>query len=96
MRTANTPYSPLERKEETGRAAAVEDHAAVNLSVWALPDETLAQANVRERIHKHTVACVRLEKDARWWLREHQEHTEQDVGALDDCVRRARACSYWE
>ena len=92
-RTTDIPHSPLERKEEAGRAAAMEDHAAVDLSVWALPDETPVQASARETIRKRAVAwwAFNVERDAKSWLRDHPEHTERDVEALDDCVRRARA-----
>ena len=37
-----------------------------------------------------------VEQDRIQWLREHPGHTAGDVAAIEDCVRRARACSYWE
>ena len=96
--TPTVAFSPLERKEETGRAAATADHAVVDLSVWAQPGETPRQAAAREVLRKLAVRywAHMIERDAQRWLNEHPTHTERDEAGLDDCIWRAKACSYWE
>ena len=97
-RTANIVCSRLERKEETGRAAAREDGAAVDLSVWAPPGETPKQAAARVVIRKRAVAwwAFNVEQDALKCLKDHPRHSKADVAAIEDCLHRVRACSYWE
>ena len=96
--TAQSPYSPLERKEDIGQAAAREDHAVVDLSVWAPPGETAEVAAAQERIRKRAVAwwVFKVEQDGHQWLRDHPKYAERDVIAIEDSICRAKACSYWE
>ena len=69
-KTQHVAYSPLELKEDAGRAATTADHAAVDLSVWAPPGETREQALAREQIRKLAVSwwafCV--QQDSEDWL----------------------------
>jgi hypothetical protein len=95
-RTMAVPRSPLEKKAETGRAAATVDGASVDLAVWAPPGETMEEAVARERLRKLAVTwwAFNVERDGVQWLEDHPAHTEQDVAAIEDCIRRAKACSY--
>ena len=97
-RTADVPRGELEKKAEIGRAAATADGAGVDLSVWAPPGETGEQAAARERLRALAVRwwAFNVEKDAEQWLKNHPRHTNEDAADIVDCVRRAKACSYWE
>ena len=97
-KTRHVAYSPLELKEDAGREPTTADHAAVDLSVWAPPGETREQALAREHIRKLAVALWALcvQQDAEDWLRAHPKHTEEDIEAIHNCLRRVKACSYWE
>ena len=97
-RTADVPHSVLEKKAETGRAAATADGAGVDLSVWAPPGETGEQAAAREQLCALAVMwwAFNVEKDAERWLTDHPYHTKEDVAALVDCIRQAKAYVYWE
>lgn len=97
-KTADIPTSILEAKAGVGRAAATPDDAGIDLSIWAIPGETEEEAQARQGLRKmaaHAWGWL-VERDAERWLKSHPSHSRQERAALDDCVRRARACSYWE
>ena len=95
--TKDVAFSPLEVNVDTRVAATQADDAKVDLSTWALPNETLAQSKVREVLRRFAV---------RWWARNlHQKAWEwwrengkkpADANAIWDCLRRAQACTYWQ
>jgi len=97
-KTAEVPTSVLEAKSGVGRAAATPDDAGIDLSIWAMPGETQEQAKARQGLRKLAVRgwAWLVQRDAERWLEAHPRASAQERRALDDCVRRARACSYWE
>ena len=56
--TMDIPFSPLERDTESKITAATVDDAEVNLSQWALPNETEKQAKARVVLRRFA---------AKWW-----------------------------
>ena len=63
-----------------------------------MPNKTAEQAEARERLRKLAVIwwAYNVEMDAKQWLIDHPKHTKEDVAAIQDCIKRAKACSYWE
>jgi hypothetical protein len=94
--TRDIPFSPLEQKATTRIAAAQEVFAEVDLSAWSLPSETDKEASARVVLRRF--ACrwwVRnLEREGmRWWRKNGRDP--EDLAAIEDCLFRAWACSYW-
>ena len=56
--TKEVPFSPLEARADTRVMAAQADDAEVDLSTWAMPDETPVQTHARQVLRKVV---------ARWW-----------------------------
>ena len=52
------PFSPLESNANTWVAATQADAAKVDISIWALPDETIEQSEAREVLRQFA---------AKWW-----------------------------
>ena len=97
-RTADIQVSMLEQAVSTRVKAAHADNAEVDLSQWALKDETPEVAN----------ACAVLRRFAVHWWSYYQEHIARswlasqgstckvaDIDAIEDYVRRVKACTYW-
>ena len=96
--TKDIPFSPLELKDETGSAATKADDAGIDLSVWALEDETPAEGRARNLLRQ---VCLRfwkwkIETEGLQWLKDHPKHTRNDRNSIEDCIRRAKACTYWD
>ena len=94
--TTEIPFSPLEREVESKVTAATADDAEVNLSQWALPNETEEQARARVVLRRLAAKWWRhyQEKLARKWVRS-QIPSRADLNAMEDCIRRIRATTYW-
>ena len=94
--TMDIPFSPLERDTESKITAATVDDAEVNLSQWALPNETEKQAKARVVLRRFAAKWWRYyqEKLARKWIKR-QIPSRFDVEAMEDCIRRIRETTYW-
>jgi hypothetical protein len=96
LQSAKVPYSPLELQVDTRVKAAQPEDAEVDLSSWALPNETEEIARARQVLRRFAVKWWQhyQEKVARSWLAE-KERTPEDVEAVEDCVRRVKATTYF-
>ena len=97
-KTGNIPFSTLELKAETGSAATKADDAGIDLSTWAWEDETPNESKARNILRR---ACLRfwkrkVEEDGLQWLKDHPNHTREDRYSIEDCIYRAKACTYWD
>ena len=95
--TQDVPFASMEAKMDTRATATQADDAQVDLSTWALPNETPEQAKAREVLRRFAAKwwAYNLSRKAwKWW----QEHGKRgkDAAAIADCLRRAKACTYWE
>jgi hypothetical protein len=95
--TRDIPFSPMEIKASTCLGAAQADDAEVDLLAWALPDEMNEQANARNVLRRLAVRwwARNIAKEAYSWWRANGKDPE-DLVALQNCIFRARACSYWQ
>ena len=95
--TADVPFSPLEDKATARLEAKQADDAAIDKSHWAPPDETPVQAKAREVLRRLAVKwwALNLEREGLQWLNEHG-NTKYDREIVEDCIRRAKAATYWE
>ena len=77
--------------------AALADDAAVDLSYWAMPNETPAQSLAREFLRRfaHRWWVYNLAKEAYSWLRTNG-NTPKDRAAIEECIKRAAGSDYWE
>ena len=94
--TCDIPFSPLEDKVTTRVGAAQTDFAEVDLTAWASPSETEEVARARVILRRFAARwwAYYLERDAmRWWNSNGRDPT--DLEAIEDCIFRARATSYW-
>ena len=94
--TSDVPFSPLEAKVTTRLTAAQADQAEVDLSAWAVPMETSEQAKARVVLRRFAVRwwAFNLRREAMpSWNRNGRDP--RDLAAIQDCVFRARASSYW-
>ena len=94
--TDDVPFSPLEQKVTTRVAAAQTDFAEVDLTAWSSPSETEAEGQARVILRRFAARwwAYYLEKDAmKWWNSNGRDPL--DLAAIQDCVFRARATSYW-
>ena len=92
------PKSGLEGAEGVQRVkAAVADNAAIDLSYWAMPGETISQADARvvlRRVAKRWWAHhLKIEADR--WIKAHG-HCPVNLEAAADCIRRAEGSDYWD
>jgi len=98
-KTSDIPFNPMEDTTDTRVKAAQADDAEVDLSQWADPNETPEMARARNLLRRGV---------ARWWIK-HQERvamkwiedmgedvTQEDIQAINDCMRHNRGCSYWQ
>jgi hypothetical protein len=77
--------------------AAVADDAGVDLSYWALPNETQTQTHARDLLRRfaHTWWVMNLTREAHFWLAANGNH-QGDAEAIADCIRRAAGSDYWD
>jgi hypothetical protein len=95
--TRDIAFSPLEEKATTWVVAAQADFAEVDLVAWSLPSETREEAKARVVLRRFVSQwwAYNLAKEAmQWW--NWNGHDPQDLAAIQDCIFRARACSYWD
>ncbi len=95
--TRDIAFSPMEERVETRVAAAQADDAEVDLSNWAMPNETPEQAAARNVLRRLVVrwwADFKTKQAWTWW-RENGKRPE-DKEAIEDIVRRFKPCSYWQ
>jgi len=94
--TADVPFSPLEAKVTTRVSAAQTDFAEVDLTAWSSPSETEEEAHARVILRRFAVRwwADYLARDAMLWWRSNGRDP-QDLAAIEDCIYRARAASYW-
>ena len=97
-KSSDIPFNPMEDTTDTRVKAAQADDAEVDLSQWADPNETPEMARARNLLRRGV---------ARWWIK-HQERvamkwiedmgeevTQEDIQAINDCMRHNQGCSYW-
>lgn len=95
--TSDIPVGPLEQQVETRVEAKLADDAPVDYSLWALPGETPEEESARHVLRRLAVKwwADHLEREANEWLANHV-HSEEDIEAVHDIIRRVKAASYWE
>jgi len=95
--TRDIPFSSMEVKALTRIGAAQADDAEVDLLAWALPEETIEQANARIVLRRVAVRwwARNIAKEALTWWRANGKGL-KDLAAIQHCIFRARACSYWQ
>ena len=95
--TKNVPFSAMEQQIAGRAEATISDDAEVDLSTWALPGETPEQAAYRAILRRFALKwwANNLENEANAWLATHGNSAE-DREAIEDCIRRAKACTYWQ
>ena len=94
--TRDVPFTPMEAKVDTRVEAKLADDAEVNLSTWAVPGETKRESEARVVLRRFAARwwAYNLERNAWNWWRLHGKDP-ADADAIVDCVRRAKACTYW-
>ena len=95
--TTDVPFSPLEQAVSTRLTAAKADNAEVDLSLWALPEESEEETRARAVLRRFALRCwVRMqERSACAWLAARDPVKWDDHEAVEDCLRRCRAATYW-
>jgi hypothetical protein len=98
--TRDVPVGALEREMDAKCAAATNDNAAIDLSQWGLPDETLAQGRARVVLRRFAAKWWRYhqERKAEEWLTGQHRHRAAggaDAAGVRDCIRRIRETGYW-
>jgi len=96
--TADVKYSPLELNVETRAVAARADDAEVDLSQWALPDESAEVAHARVVLRRFAVRwwAHYQTRQARKWLEDNADTVGRaDAEGVEDCLRRCHATTYW-
>ena len=97
-KTSDTPFSPMEEAVSTRVKAAQADNAAVDLSQWALPNETEKTSNSREIIRRLVMkwwALYQEESALRWLKNQGPAAIQADIDAINDCIRCMKGCTYW-
>ena len=94
--TIDVPVSPLETVAAARVKAAQPDDAEVDVSAWALPDETTEVAAARQVLRRFAVRWWYhyQRKVAEAWLAE-EKRTRADHEAVHDALRRMRAATYF-
>ena len=96
-KTKDIKFSPLELQVEARLTAAMVDDRDADLSFRAMPNETTAQAEARQRLR--SFACRwwyhNLEREANSWLASQPKENPRDREAVEDCLIRARYCTYF-
>jgi hypothetical protein len=94
--TWDVAFTPMEAKATTCIVSAQADNAEVNLSAWALPGETVEQAQARDVMRRFAIRwrASNLSKEAMgWWSSNGKDP--KDLAVNQNCIFQARACSYW-
>jgi hypothetical protein len=97
VKSEDVPFTPLEDLAEVRAEAACPDDAEIDLSTWALENETEEQFLARNVLRHFAV---------RWWAYYHtkkayewlaaEKRSKFDVMAVEDAVRRIKACRYFK
>ena len=97
-RTADVPTNSLEEAASVRVEAAQADDAEVDLSQWSVDGESREEAAARVVLRRFA---------ARWWSyyqeklgrtclkRNKLENSAVDIAAVEDCIQRCKACTYW-
>ena len=88
--TKDVAFSPLEVNVDTRAAATQADDVEVDLSTWALPNETLLQSKAWDVLRRFAVwwwARNLHQKAWKWWRENGKKPA--DANAIWDCLRRA-------
>jgi len=95
--TLEVPFASLEANADTRVTATQADDAEVDVSTLALPNETLQQARACEVLRRFAAKWwdYNLSRKAWKWWHENGK-SGKDAAAIADCVRRNKACTYWE
>lgn len=97
--TSQIPFSPLEETAEVRAEAACPDDAEIDLSTWALPQETEEQAAARSVLRRFAVkwwADYHTRKAHEWLTVTNKLRSKADVLAVKDRLRRVQACRYFK
>eukprot|EP00956_Cyclotella_meneghiniana_P001321 scaffold1440_cov23-Cyclotella_meneghiniana.AAC.2 len=96
-RTAVVKLGLLETKGIQRAKAALPDDAGIELSYWALPNETDQQTHARALLRNfaHLWWVYNLAREAYAWLAANGNHPEDREG-IEDCIRRAKGSDYWD
>jgi len=96
-KTDDVPFTPLEGNVDTRLAAAQADDAEVDLSTWAMPGETQEQAAARKVFRSVALRWWKWHKTQKaWkWFNNHGQ-LPADRLAIEDCVGRIEACTYFQ
>lgn len=99
-KTDDIPFSPLEKNVSVRVTAALGDDREVDLSTWALEGETEEVANARQVLRRFVLRYWKWKahKDAYDWLASRKRGgllTPFDAPAVEDCLSRVRATTYW-
>ncbi len=86
----------MDVKASTHVGAAQANDAEVDLSAWALPDETDEQVRARNVLRRFAVQwwARNIANEVMSWWRANGKDP-KDLAAIQNCIFRARACSYW-
>jgi hypothetical protein len=90
-------FKPLEEMAEVRAEAACPDDAEIDLSTWALPDETPEIAQARTVLRRFAVrwwAYYQTKKALEWLAQGHRDRFDYD--AVHDGIRRVQACRYFK
>lgn len=97
--SSDVPFSPLlEEAASTRVKAAQADDAQVDLSQWAEPDETEEVAQARDVLRRLAVKWWKSHQEAvayKWLQDIGPTATQEDIEAVNDCMRRVKGCTYW-
>ncbi len=83
--TSEIPFSPLELKEASQAGAAKADDEDIDLSIWALPNETKAQRDARVVLRRFST---------HWWIHHQakvaERHFEANPPSKEDleCMKK--------
>jgi hypothetical protein len=94
--TCDVPFSYMEIKASTGVGAAQANDAEVDLSAWALLDKMDEQVCARNVLWRFAIRwwARNIAVEAMSWWRANRKDP-KDSAAIQNCIFRARACSYW-
>ena len=97
-KTSDIPFNRMEVGTDTRVKAAQADDAEVDLSQWPHPNETPKIAWARNVLRRLVAKwwIYYQEKVARKWLKDMGSKTmQEDIDAINDCMRYVRGCTYW-
>ena len=96
-KTKDIPFSPLEKTADVRMEAACADDAEIDLSTWALPNETIAQSKARACLRQVAVKWWSWSKisKVKAWLNKYGRCAKDHAGVAD-CIARIKACQYFK